>query len=76
VFVGIGNQISKRFTTDIPYEDYYVHWGIWTFENEELIWERSPVRYAHLSKTPTLILHGKEDPACASFAGIGIIPCT
>lgn len=62
VFVGIGNQISKRNTTDIPYEDYYVHWGIWTHENEELVWERSPVRYAHLSKTPTLILHGKEDP--------------
>lgn len=62
VFVGIGNQISKRNTTDIPYEDYYVHWGIWTHENEELIWERSPVKYAHLSKTPTLILAGKEDP--------------
>lgn len=62
MFVGVSNQISKRFTTDIPYEDYYVHWGIWTFENEEIIWERSPVRYAHLSKTPTLILHGKEDP--------------
>lgn len=62
MFVGVSNQISKRFTTDIPYEDYFVHWGIWTFENEEIIWERSPVRYAHLSKTPTLILHGKEDP--------------
>ncbi len=62
VFVGISNQISKRNTTDIPYEDYYVHWGFWTHENEQLVWERSPVRYAHLSKTPTLILHGKEDP--------------
>ncbi|MFN3871374.1 MAG: S9 family peptidase [Ignavibacterium sp.] len=62
VFVGISNQISKRNTTDIPYEDYYVHWGFWTHENEQLVWERSPVRYAHQSKTPTLILHGKEDP--------------
>uniref|UniRef100_A0A7V2ZLS8 S9 family peptidase n=1 Tax=Ignavibacterium album TaxID=591197 RepID=A0A7V2ZLS8_9BACT len=62
VFVGISNQISKRNTTDIPYEDYYVHWGLWTHENEQLVWERSPVRYAHQSKTPTLILHGKEDP--------------
>lgn len=62
VFVGISNQISKRNTTDIPYEDYYVHWGLWTYENEQLVWERSPVRYAHQSKTPTLILHGKEDP--------------
>lgn len=62
VFVGISNQISKRNTTDIPYEDYYVHWGFWTYENEQIVWERSPVRYAHQSKTPTLILHGKEDP--------------
>lgn len=61
VFVGIGNQISKRFTTDIPFEDYYVHWGFWTYENDSLVWDRSPVKYAHLSKTPTLILHGKQD---------------
>lgn len=61
-FVGVSNQVSKRNTTDIPYEDYYVHWGFWTHENHELVYDRSPVKYAHQSKTPTLILHGKEDP--------------
>jgi len=61
VFVGIGNQVSKRFTTDIPYEDYFVHWGFWTYENEDLVWERSPVRYVKGSTTPTLILGGKND---------------
>jgi len=61
-FVGISNQISKRNTTDIPYEDYYVHWGLWTHEDYDLIYDRSPVKYANQSKTPTLILHGKEDP--------------
>jgi len=61
-FVGVSNMISKRNTTDIPIEDYYVHWGIWTHENYELIYDRSPVKYAHQSKTPTLILHGKNDP--------------
>lgn len=61
-FVGISNQISKRNTTDIPYEDYYVHWGIWTNENVELIYDRSPVKYVDNNQTPTLILHGKEDP--------------
>lgn len=72
VFVGIGNQVSKRNTTDIPYEDYYVHWGFWTHENENLVWERSPVRYAHLSKTPTLVLHGKEDPRVHPQQGLEI----
>lgn len=62
VFVGVSNQISKALTTDIPYEDYYVHWGIWPHENFELYLDRSPVKWAPGSKTPTLILHGKEDP--------------
>ncbi len=61
VFVGISNQISKRNTTDIPWEDYYVHWGYWTHEKWEDVYSRSPVKYAHNSKTPTLILHGTED---------------
>lgn len=62
VFVGVSNQISKRNTTDIPMEDYLVHWGIWTNEDIELIYDRSPVKYASNNQTPTLILHGKEDP--------------
>jgi len=61
-FVGISDHISKRFTTDIPYESYYSHWTFWTHENYELVYDRSPVKYATQSKTPTLILHGKEDP--------------
>lgn len=61
-FVGISNQISKRNTTDIPYEDYLVHWGIWTNEDVALMYDRSPVKYVENNQTPTLILHGKEDP--------------
>ncbi len=62
VFVGISNQISKRNTTDIPWEDYLVHWGYWTKDNQEDVYSRSPVKYAEHSVTPTLILHGTEDP--------------
>lgn len=62
MFVGISNQISKRGTTDIPYEDYYVHWRIWSWENFDLVWDRSPLKYVTNCKTPILILHGKEDP--------------
>ncbi len=61
VFVGIGNQISKRNTTDIPWEDYYVHWGFWTHEDWKKVYGASPVKYAHKSQTPTLILHGTND---------------
>lgn len=62
VFVGISNQVSKRNTTDIPLEDYHVHWGFWNHENFEKVWGASPIKYAHQSKTPTLILHGTNDP--------------
>jgi len=62
MFVGISNQISKRGTTDIPFEDYYVHWRIWSWEDFDLVWDRSPLKYATNCNTPILILHGKDDP--------------
>lgn len=70
VFVGISNQISKRNTTDIPWEDYLVHWGFWTHENTEKVWDASPVKYAPGSRTPTLILHGTEDPRVPPSQGL------
>lgn len=62
MFVGISNQVSKRNTTDIPWEDYMVHWGFWTHEDWQDVYSRSPVKYANQSLTPTLILHGDADP--------------
>jgi len=70
VFVGISNQISKRKTTDIPLEDYHVHWGFWTHENFEKVWNASPIKYVKDSKTPTLILHGEEDPRIPASQGL------
>lgn len=72
VFVGIGNQISKRNTTDIPWEDYHVHWGYWTHEDYEDVYSRSPVKYAHQSQTPTLVLHGDRDPRVHPSQGLEI----
>lgn len=60
-FVGISNNISRKGTTDIPYEELYVHGG----EKLEKIWqislERSPIYWAHQSKTATLIYGGASD---------------
>ncbi len=60
-FVGVTNQLSKVNLTDIPYEIYQVHWTIWPNDDPELFYDRSPVKYSSDNKTPTLILHGKED---------------
>lgn len=62
MFVGISNTISKLGTTDIPNEEFSVHalkqpWDDWPF-----FLERSPIYWAGQSRTPLLILHGKDDP--------------
>jgi dipeptidyl aminopeptidase/acylaminoacyl peptidase len=59
--VGVSNLVSKRFLTDIPYEDQYVHMGKPVRESWDLMLERSPVRYADRSRTPLLIMHGDGD---------------
>lgn len=62
MFVGISNLISKRGTTDIPYEELYVHSGKLLEEQWQMNLERSPIYYAHQSKTATLIYGGAADP--------------
>jgi dipeptidyl aminopeptidase/acylaminoacyl peptidase len=62
MMVGISNKISKVGTTDIPEEEFLVHalkrpWDDWQF-----MLERSPIYHAGNSRTPLLILHGKDDP--------------
>ncbi len=61
MFVGISDLISKRGTTDIPYEELYVH----SRDKLEEMWDfslkRSPIYYAHQSKTAVLILGGTRD---------------
>ena len=61
MFVGISNNISRRGTCDIPYEELYVHSG----QKLEKMWDislkRSPIYWAHQSKTAVLILGGTDD---------------
>jgi len=62
VFVGITNIISKKGTTDIPYEELHVHSGQPLEEQWEMNLKRSPIYHAHKSKTATLIYGGAADP--------------
>lgn len=61
MFVGISNVSSKRGTTDIAYEELYVHSGKKLEEQWQLDLERSPIYWAHQSKTATLIYGGAAD---------------
>lgn len=62
MFVGISNVSSKRGTTDISKEELYVHSGKPLEEQWQMNLERSPVYWAHQSKTATLIIGGADDP--------------
>jgi dipeptidyl aminopeptidase/acylaminoacyl peptidase len=61
MFVGLANLISKSGTTDIPFEMYAVHHRKWLWEDWDYFLERSPIYHVQRSKTPLLILHGRED---------------
>ncbi len=62
MFVGISDNISKIGTTDIPGEMYHVHHRKRLWEDWDYFRDRSPIRYVEQARTPTLILHGKDDP--------------
>ncbi len=61
MFVGISDLISKQGTTDIAYEDMYVHMGKPLEEMWDLSLKRSPIYWAHQSKTAVLIYGGAAD---------------
>tara|TARA_R110000737_G_scaffold144003_5_gene174335 strand:- start:11322 stop:13415 length:2094 start_codon:yes stop_codon:yes gene_type:complete len=62
MFVGISNQLSKFGTTDIANEMHLVHARSYPWDKWQYYLERSPIYWAHQSKTPLLIMHGKDDP--------------
>lgn len=61
MFAGVSDLISKRGTTDITYEELYVHSGKKLENMWELSLERSPIYWAHQSKTAVFISCGQED---------------
>lgn len=62
MFVGIANTISKDGVSDIPEEMFLVHQRMRPWDDWQFFLERSPIFWADSSRTPLLILHGKEDP--------------
>lgn len=61
MFVGISDLISKRGTSDIPYELTFVHLGQKLEEMWDKSLKRSPIYWAHQSQTAVLIYGGAAD---------------
>jgi dipeptidyl aminopeptidase/acylaminoacyl peptidase len=62
MFVGVSDLISRNGTTDIAYEELFVHSGKPLEEMWDLALKRSPVYWAKQSSTATLICGGADDP--------------
>jgi dipeptidyl aminopeptidase/acylaminoacyl peptidase len=62
MFVGISDNFSKVGTTDIPEEMFLVHHLKRLWDDWDYFIQRSPIRHVQKNQTPTLIMHGKEDP--------------
>jgi len=62
-FVPFVDIRTKWFTSDIPYEFYYVHYQEkWPHEQPGLLSDRSPLSWADRCETPLLLLGGTADP--------------
>jgi dipeptidyl aminopeptidase/acylaminoacyl peptidase len=60
--VGVSNNLSMAGTTDIPEEMFHVHARARVWDDWEKFLERSPIFHVRKCRTPTLIMHGKDDP--------------
>lgn len=62
------NWVSKIGTTDIgPFNEWNLG-RVW--DNPDVSWERSPIRYLRHATTPTLIVHGEADPRVPVTQGL------
>ncbi|MDR1331221.1 MAG: S9 family peptidase [Tannerella sp.] len=57
-------------TSDIGYTFTYTYFGTDLWKNHDLLWDRSPLKYADRVKTPTLFLHSEEDYRCWLVEGL------
>ncbi|MEA4841158.1 MAG: S9 family peptidase [Bacteroidales bacterium] len=66
----ISSWISHSSTSDIGYSYTYDYLGTDIWKNSDLLWDRSPLKYADKVKTPTLFLHSDEDYRCYVAEGL------
>jgi dipeptidyl aminopeptidase/acylaminoacyl peptidase len=66
----ISSWLSFSNTSDIGHTFTYNYWGTDIWKNSQLLWERSPLKYADRVKTPTLFIHSEEDYRCWLVEGL------
>lgn len=66
----ISNWVSKCLVTDIGHTYDMDQQASTPWENFDLMWELSPIKYADRAKTPTLFIHSDQDYRCWQAEGL------
>lgn len=66
----ISSWQTEFLATDIGYFFVEDQTAATPWNNQEKLWENSPLKYADRVKTPTLFLHSEEDYRCSLVEGI------
>jgi dipeptidyl aminopeptidase/acylaminoacyl peptidase len=66
----IASWLSFSNTSDIGHTFTQSHIGANAWTNNDLLWEKSPLKYADKVKTPTLFLHSEDDYRCPLPEGL------
>ena len=66
----IASWISFSNTSDIGHTFIKSNIGATVWENSELLWDQSPLKYADKVKTPTLFIHSDQDYRCWLVEGL------
>lgn len=60
----ISNYVTKFLCTDIGFTYNMSNQAATPWDNVELVWEQSPLKYANQVKTPTMFIHSDQDYRC------------
>lgn len=60
----VANNICDFFLSDIGFSCVKDTYGVTPWEDVQLLWQSSPLKYAEEVKTPTLFIHGEDDFRC------------
>ena len=66
----IASWISFSNTSDIGHTFIKSNIGASVWENSQLLWDQSPLKYADKVKTPTLFIHSDQDYRCWLVEGL------
>lgn len=66
----ISNWVSKCLVTDIGHTYDMDQQASTPWENFDLMWKLSPIKYADRAKTPTLFIHSDQDYRCWQAEGL------